>query len=58
MDGYYPHESYTWYDLDLSRQAEAEEHGFDNWDDYQMSRSDEMYERLVNEERLFNPYAR
>jgi hypothetical protein len=58
MDGCYPHNAYALYDLELSREAEARDHGFDNWEDYQMSKSDEMYERLVNEERLFNPYAR
>lgn len=59
----FPHDSYAWYDLDLSREAEARDNGFDSWDAYQKwkegaDNSDYWYENLVNEERLFNPYAR
>lgn len=54
----YPYDALSWYELDLDREAEARDNGFDTWEDYQMSKSDDSYEKLVNEERLFNPYAR
>lgn len=50
MDGFYPHDALYWYEKDLEDEYKKdleEEKDTDFW-----------YERLVNEERLFNPYAR
>ena len=58
MDGFYPHDSYSWYDLELSREAEAREHGFDNWEDYQMSKSDENPKAYISMLDDFNIIAK
>lgn len=46
----FPHDALDWYEKDLEEQYKKdleEEKDTDYW-----------YEKLVNEERLFNPYAR
>lgn len=51
MYGCVPHDALDWYEKDLEEEykkdLEEEEKDTDFW-----------YEKLVNEERLFNPYAR
>lgn len=59
----FPHDALNWYEQDLDREAEARANGFETWEQYQkclegIENSDYWYEKLVNEERLFNPYAR
>lgn len=53
-----PYDALSWYEQDLDRQAEAQYYGYNSWDEYKMAKSDEAYEKLINEERLFNGYAR
>jgi hypothetical protein len=45
----FPHDALDWYEKDLEEdyKKDLEEKDTDYW-----------YEKLVNEERLFNPYAR
>lgn len=45
----FPHDALDWYEKDLEDEykKDLEEKDTDYW-----------YEKLVNEERLFNPYAR
>lgn len=49
----YPHDALYWYELELDRDAEARDHGFDSWEEYRASLADDIgnmqYDEMKNE---------
>lgn len=42
MYGCVPHDALYWYELELDREAEAQDNGFDSWEEYQASIQDDI----------------
>lgn len=42
MYGCVPHNALYWYELELDREAEAQDNGFDSWEEYQASIQDDI----------------